>query len=230
MINQLRVENSKLLRFKALYAIVLVMVAMSVFAGLQKWPGSTDSLYYVFSDTIQDVSLFFLIALFASWFVGSDFSDRTINREIVTGCSRWSVVITRLLPSFCGSAMIHICYVGANCLAFAVKAKDFSGFSMADVAWGVVVLLQIFALQSIFVLITFVFHNVFAAITASTIVEVIMCNIMRNFVSADIYKYSCFHLADSTDATNLMGCGIAAVITIVVVVTITCVIFNKKDI
>ena len=68
-------------------------------------------IYHFFQDSVQDVSLVFLTALFVAWFIGQDFNNRVLQHEIAGGYSRFSIIISRVIPVALASVAMHVIYI-----------------------------------------------------------------------------------------------------------------------
>ena len=89
----------------------------------------------MFSFSICDTSFMFLISLVAAWFAGNDFQNRTIHNEIKVGYSRFLVFMARTIIAVIMAELLHLTYVFATVLGFAVKYRfDGSIFSATDFA------------------------------------------------------------------------------------------------
>ena len=229
MCNQLKVEFKKFQSFGLFYLGLLLMIGLGSAYGFVKFP--EKNLYDGFLETIRDVSFMFVPTLVSAWFVGNDFSNRTIHNEITTGCSRWSVLFVRELPTFLSAVLLHFVYVVSTMIGLGVKnGFSFEGFQMSDLYWCITVMLQLIAMQSIIVLITFLCAKAAAAIAVSVVFMFFMCNILRNFLNVKVYTMSCFCLAPNHSSETLIGSGIAAIATVVVVIMVTWLVFRKKEI
>ena len=93
MCNQLKVEFFKFRHFILFYLGVILMAGAGGAYGFLKFPNA--DIYDGFTATLSDVSFMFVTALVSAWFVGNDFSNRTIHNEITTGYSRLSVLFVR---------------------------------------------------------------------------------------------------------------------------------------
>ena len=229
MCNQLKVEFFKFRRFELFYLGILLMFGVGCAYGFFKFPGG--SMYDGFAATMGDVSFLFVSALISSWFVGNDFSNRTIHNEITTGYSRLSVLLVRELPAVLSAVMLHFTYVVSTMIGLGVK-RGFSleVFQIQDLYWCITVMLQLIAMQSIVVLITFLCAKAAAAIAASVCVIFLTCNIVRNFLEVKAYTMSCFCLAQTHSNETLLPTGIIAILTILITVIITWFIFRKREV
>ena len=229
MCNQLKVEFFKFRRFELFYLGIFLMFGVGCAYGFLKFPGG--SMYDGFAATMGDVSFLFVSALISSWFVGNDFSNRTIHNEITTGYSRLSVLLVRELPAVLSAVMLHFTYVVATMIGLGVKRGfSFEVFQIQDLYWGITVMLQLIAMQSVVVLITFLCAKAAAAIAASVCVIFLMCNIVRNFLEVKAYTMSCFCLAQTHSNETLLPTGIIAILTILITVIITWFMFRKREV
>ena len=229
MCNQLKVEFLKLRRFELFYFGMILMIGLGSSYGFNKFPNA--SIYDGFVATLSDTSFMFVPALISAWFVGNDFSNRTIHNEITTGCSRLSVLFVRELPTYLSVVTLHFIYVVSTAIAVGVKNRfSFDGFCMQDLCWCAAVILQLIAMQSIIVLITFICAKAASAIAVSVCFIFLMCNILRNFFEGKFYTMSCFCLARNNSYETLIPTGIVAAFIIIITVILTWLVFRKKEI
>ena len=103
-------------------------------------------------------------------------------------------------------------------------------FEIRDLYWCITIVLQLIALQSIIVLITFICAKASVAIATSVCFTFVMCNILRNFLNGEIFIRSCFFLAKDNLSETLIPTSIMAVLIFVASVIFTYVIFTKREI
>ncbi len=225
MFNQLKVEWYKLTRFLWIYVVALIIIAMG-------FAYATEKLYVynaieIFSETVCDTSLVFFITIIVSAFLGMDFTNRTIHNEIKLGYSRLSIILTRLLVVLPFSAIIHLLYIISVEVGRGLKSGFTAElFNMNNAAWLGIVLVQLMAVQSFTVLITFVTKKVMPAITLSVCFTAVTCNTLRNFMTSKIFTNSCFFFVESPQLVPL----IVAIITLIVVIILTYLLFRKAEI
>lgn len=231
MCNQLRVAFFKLCHFRVLIIAAVCMAAFGFPYGYVKLAGMEEGIYGAFRETICDTSFLFLGALVSAWFVGNDFGSRTIHHEISLGYSRGAVLAVRELPVFLAAVILHFTYIISSMLGAAGKA-GFSGsiFTAWDLLWCAVIILQLMAIQSIIVLITIVCAKAASAIAASICFTFVMCNVLRNFFDGRIYTSSCFCLVRDNRYETLFPAGLAAAFILIVTITLTYLVFRKKEI
>lgn len=231
MCNQCKVTFFKFRHFVLFYIAVLCMVGCGFSYGFVRISDIVGSVYYAFSIVNSDTSLLFLAALITAWFLGSDFSNRTIHHEITLGYSRWSVLFVRELPVLLSGVILHFVYVFSVVLGVAYK-NGFSGavFETADILWCITIMLQLMGLQSVITMITFICAKAPAAIAISVSFTIIACNMLSNFGDGTFYEMTVFCLAGDNTSATLLPASIVAVITIVVSISSTYLIFRKREI
>lgn len=230
MYNQLKTERFKAVRFRLVYLAAAVLAASGFFFGLLKLPDSLNTAK-VYSLSICDTSFMFIIALVAAWFAGNDFLNRTIHNEIKIGYSRFSVIVTRTVTTAQMSALLHMTYVIAAVLGFSVKwGFDSSIFTLTNLMWLFVVLIQICANISIVMFIVFVLKKVTSAIAVTVVFSVVSCNVLRNFISESVFRLTCFSLAQTSDTKTLVLSGIFAITVIIAALTAAHLVFRRAEI
>ncbi len=230
MHNQLIIETYKAKRFPILYFAAAVLAAAGFFLGLLKLPENLDTAT-VFSFSICDTSFMFIVSLVAAWFAGNDFLNRTIHNEIKAGYSRFLVVMARTVTAAIMAMLLHLTYVFATVLGFAVKYRfDSSIFSIADFAWLLVVMLQICANICIVMLIVFALKKVTSGVAVTIVFSFVSCNVLRNFISGSIFGLTCFSLAQTNDNRTLAWSAALAAVVIAISLTATHFVFRKADI
>ena len=231
MCNQCRVEFFKLRHFPLFYITIVCLAGMGFFYGFMKVAEIGGDAYYVFRDALSDASLMFVLSLMTSWFVGSDFSNRTIHHEITLGYSRWSVLLVRELPVMLSGVIFHLTYVFSAMIGVMCK-NGFSGemFGLADVFWCGAVILQLLGLQSIIILITFICAKAPVAMAVSVSFTIIMCNILRNYMEGTFFTKTVFYLARDNSGATLLSTSIVAVVTLALSIALTYLAFRRKEI
>ena len=226
MINQLKVERFKAARFLLFYIIAILVFAGGFLVAYFLIPKELG-IESVFSQTICDTSLLFLICLVTARFLNNDFSNRTIHNEIKIGYRRSSVLVVRLLAGSLMAVLLHGIYVISALLGYAAKhGMDGNIFQKQNLFWILTIMLQLVALQSITTFIIFIFKSLSAAVCVSFIA----CNIIRNFTDSEIFTLSCFCLARNSETRTLLISSIYAVAITIVVAVSTHILFKKAEI
>ena len=190
-----------------------------------------SSMHDGFGDAVQDCSFAFLLGMLISWYVGSDLTNRTIHRSLVTGCNRWMIIITRILATSILTSLFHISFIVTQCIGFGkTYGCSFEGFDSRDLLWLGVVLLQLVAYNVLFVLISIICGNVYSALFVCVSAATIGGNILRNVFHGNyIYEHSFFCFAKSSANTDLVPCAVCAIMAIVILTVGSIIFFNKKD-
>lgn len=238
MLNLFKIERFKMRRFIPFYVsmgFLIFLVIYDLIVGLKQsyidaFPNGR--MYDGFMDGVSDASFSFLIGMLIAWYVGIDFTNRTLHRVIVTGNKRWMTVISQLIATSVLTIIFHLGLVVETVIQYGSGfGYSFDGFNKKDIAWIGVVCLQLIAMNAFYILISYICGNVYTALFACVSVALIGGNILRNvFYGNNIYEHSFFCFAKSSSNSDLIPCAICAIIAIVVCVTATIIIFNKKDI
>lgn len=232
MRNQLRVEFYKLTRFLGMYLTVIVLAGIGFSYGyihLSKL--NTISVNEVFQSVVSDTSLMIINLLVIAWFLGKDFSTRTIQNEICIGHSRKSVLISRYIITFFAAIMMHFIWIASTLIGFIVKrGMDSSIFSFRNFIWLLIVFLQVVAITSMVVMIAFFVKNASVAMVATAISVFIGCNVTRAYVDADVYQFTCFGLVQNGSWTVLLPAMLYAIVLILVFGLVTYLGFRKAEI
>lgn len=232
MTNQLRVELYKLTRFLGIYLAVIVLAGIGFSYGYIKLSVlNTISVNEVFQSVVSDTSLMFINLLVIAWFLGKDFSTRTIQNEIRIGYSRKSVLISRYIITFFAVIMMHFTWIASTLIGFIVKhGMDSNIFCFRNFIWLLIVFLQVVAVTSMVVMIEFFAKNASVAMVATAISVFIGCNVIRNYVDADVYQFTCFGLAQSGSWEVLLPAMLYAIVLMLVFGVITCLGFRKAEV
>lgn len=231
MHNQFKVEWFKMRRFSLFYIALCGIALIGFFYGYLKLPPLSEGIYTAFTCTISDTSFLFFYSLVSAWFIGGDFSSRTVHNEIKIGYSRWSVLLVRMVVVSAMSVCFHFAYVLSTMAGVGVQIGfQADAFRMQDVFWCVTVMLQIIAAQSFIVFIAFLLRKASAAISVSVCFSFITGNILRNFMEAKIFTVSCFYFVQDASNANLAYADIFAISAFGIMTVATYLIFNRADI
>lgn len=232
MINQFKAENIRLKKRKGIAITALVLFLINLFGAYSQFPRffETMTVNEALAETIGDTSLFFIVALCVTWFVGAEFSERTVQNELKLGYSRLSVVFVRFIYSCFIASAIHLLSITAIIAgAFMRYGFSLTELNGADFLWLFIVLVQVCALQGFTVLFVFLIRKAAAAMAVSAIFTLITCNLCRNFIKAPVYVYSCFSLAQDNEPKTLWVSFIFALAVLFIVPSVTYLVFRKAD-
>ena len=139
--------------------------------------------------------------------------------------------MARTITTVIMAVMLHLTYVFATVLGFAVKYRfDSSIFSVTDFVWLLVVMLQICANICIVMFIVFALKKVTSGIAVTVVFSFVSCNILRNFIRESVFRLTCFSLAQTSDNRTLALSAVFAVAVIVISLTATHFVFRKAEI
>ena len=96
--------------------------------------------------------------------------------------------------------------------------------------WLITVLIQLSAVISGVILITFITRTVAGAIAISSMYVLICCNILRNYTDAKLFTMSPFCFVQNNDSRNLVYAAVNALVTMAVFLIITVFTFNKAEV
>ena len=233
MINQLKVEGYKFLCSIFLWLAMLFMVSVGIYNGI-KWDitAHISDIMIPFSQALADMSFVFMPALFTAWFIGSNFSTRTIQHEITSGSSRFFVIISRAIPVIISGLILHAAFIFATVISLGVRI-GFDTFILTSekVLWVITVILQMIALESFFIFLSFLCCNLYVGLISSVIVAFTLVNIFRNiFRDARWYQVSFLHFWENSSYPDLFTCATVAIVGIVVFIILSYVVFRKREI
>ena len=231
MFNLLKVEFYKLKKFSFGYIVMLFFLVIGIIGGGYKLSDICENTADVFAANVCDTSLVLIISLAAAVFMGKDFSSRTIDNEIKLSYSRFEILISRMIAACIFAALIHTAWVAANVLSFAaVRGFDSSVLCVENALWLITVLIQLSAVISGVILITFTARTVAGAIAISSMYVLICCNILRNYTDAKLFTMSPFCFVQNNDSRNLVYAAVNALVTMAVFLIITVFTFNKAEV
>ena len=238
MLNLLRIERRKIVRFIPLYVSLAIMILMWADMLTTSLKDEYIEMYGPltmhdgFGEGIQDCSFSFLYGMLIAWFIGIDFTNRTVHKAIVTGNSRWKIVVAKLISTSVVVMIFHFISAVLETLLYGKQfGFSFEGFSIKDLAWLGVIMLQLIAYNAFYELVTIICGNVYIALFASITTAAVLGNVLRNYLGGNfIYEHSFFCLAKSSSAADLIPCAVCAIIAAVLLVLASCFVFNKKDV
>lgn len=150
----LRANFARLARSKAFWFSMLAMVAFGFFAIGQRLYNAAEYGLVVSVDDVFFASypaLVFLLAIFASLFIGTEYSDGTMRNKLITGSSRATVYLSLLITCAAAGflmtlAYMAICLVGSIWLGWFVAPLSTVFLLMAA---GVLLIIALSALYTL---------------------------------------------------------------------------------
>lgn len=235
MFNLLKVEFYKLKRFQIGYIAILFAVVVGYLYGDNRIGNKvfemTDNTAVAFSYVVSDNSFVFLISIVTALFMGKDFSYRTICNDIKLGHSRFHILFSRMVMVCIFAILFHVMYIVSTIFGFSVvRGFDTSMFCVENALWLLTVLVQLVAVTSGVVFISFLAKKVSEAIVLSALFSVIGCNVLRNFISAKIYTSSCFYFVQNNRTGDLVSAAVSALVTMMVFLVSAAMTFEKAEV
>lgn len=138
MLNLIQTEVYKLKRQKLTAILILVVIAISAFSAFSEIhllaaPGNLVTGKMSFSNAFQDIFMLFIIAVFAGFYIGSDFSNRTIQWELSRGHKRLDIIVSKACVFSISASLIMLLYPITVCLINTIKfgwGEPFDMFSL----------------------------------------------------------------------------------------------------
>ena len=238
MYNQLKVEFGKMHKSMFFYCAALgFSVAGVMMATSQLFTHGLDiSGSDTFLRSISDTSLLFIASLFASYFIGNGFANRTICNEIRIGYSRASVIMSRVLVTLPFASLSYLAYSATYALIMGFS----NGFIDSEIATvdvivrSVLFILQLMSILSFSSLIMFWCKKLSLGMMLSVCFTVVTCNILRNVMSDNtIFRLTPFHRItmnfESMVTQDLLISFASAILTLLAVVLCTFIVFRKAE-
>ena len=234
MYNQIRIEIYKC--GKSMFFIFGFLVASVMLAVVNIFVHGRDiSGQQAMLGSLSDTSLLFIMALFVSYFIGGDFTNRTIQNEIRIGYSRISVVLARIIVVLPLATLLYLFYS----IPYTLMMGAANGFAGNFAAWEVfsrVILffVQVIAVLSFSALIMFWCRKSSLSMMISVCFTVITCNILRGFLNDNaIFRVTSFYRIQMNSGAmttqDILISFISATVTIVVVLLATFIVFRKAE-
>ena len=194
MINQIKAENLRLWKRKSTFFVALALFALNFIYAYTKWPLIRD-MDAILARTVGDTSFQIVISLCVAWFIGSEFNERTIQNELKLGYSRSSVLFVRFLYAGLLAILLHLSFIlGVYAGAACKYGIELSLIKADSFIWLLIVLLQVITIQSFTIFIVFLLKKALSAMVAATLLSLVACNILRNFIDSKYLRYPVFAL------------------------------------
>lgn len=126
MLNLIKTETYKLKRQKIIYILVIAVIAISAFGAFSEInlltvPDNPVTGRESFANAFQDVFMLFIIAVFAGFYVGSDFTNRTIQAQLSRGHRRMDILLSKAFVFSISSGILMLLYPVTVCTIHTVK-------------------------------------------------------------------------------------------------------------
>ena len=118
----------------------MVVMAISAFSAyseinLLTEPGNPVRGRDSFANAFQDIFMLFVIAAFSGFYIGSDFSNRTIQAELSKGHRRLDIIFSKAFVFCISAGFIMLLYPVTVCLIHTIKFGWGDLFNMQEVLY-----------------------------------------------------------------------------------------------
>jgi len=179
--------------------------------------------------------LFFILSLFASYIVGKEFTDRTIDNEIRIGYSRLSIILTRFLVVLPLTVVPYLAYSITCSVVVGIMHGIGQTFSVGELLVRFLLFsLQVMSIQSISMFVMFASRKASFGMMINVGVTFVTCNYLRNVAEDNVlFRASSFYRIMMNFKTmtmqELLFSFASAILMLVVMVYASFVAFNKAD-
>jgi len=183
MRNQVKAALLKLQKSRFFYIASLCLVLFGVFfaTGTLFHDNVDDTGQDVFFLLISDVTLMFVSVAFVSYFISSDFSNRTICNEIRVGYSKFSVVFSRVIIALLFAIFMQLLFFGIVILMYGLVNGFGFYIPLHKLALKLILFIcQTTAVLSLAVLITFLSKKTSLSMMLSISFVFVFFNLLRN--------------------------------------------------
>ncbi|SHJ27568.1 ABC-2 type transport system permease protein [Clostridium cavendishii DSM 21758] len=133
MINLLKLEFHKLKHNKSFLIIALITVIAEIINVIKN---GTISGERAFQNSMYDIATLMLLgSVFAGLFIGTDFSNRIINKEVSAGHSRLKILLSKGILFFLATEMIMLVYPIASVTVNTILNGWGSSFDLSTVIY-----------------------------------------------------------------------------------------------
>lgn len=245
MYNIICMEFYKLKRLKSFKIMLLALLSISLFFCLSLvYQGKNTNGMVGFTDAIWDNGLMMIFcSIFAGLFIGSDFTNKTINMQVSSGQKRDNVLIGKSVVFFVASSLIILIYPIMSAIIDTIYMGWGSPFTIDTVFYilRVVFLSVILSIgtSSFFVLFAFLFKDTGKTIGVSVVFG-ILASIILEFSSnyhpilKTIYQFSTFNQSKfitnvGMTTTEIITACLSGVFTILIILSITYLVFRRSE-
>lgn len=138
MLNLIKSELFKLRRQKlmaVLFAAVIAISAFSAFSELNFTAAGRIGGKAGFANAFQDIFMFFIVAVFAGFYIGSDFSNRTIQSALAGGHRRFDIILSKTAVFSVNASLLLLLYPATVCLIHTVDSGWGAAFGPSSVLY-----------------------------------------------------------------------------------------------
>ncbi|MGL6197482.1 MAG: hypothetical protein ACRC3H_00975 [Lachnospiraceae bacterium] len=211
--------------FGLMYSITMVYIRKLDFSGSN-----------VLISTMSDTSLIFALSMFTSYFMGNQFTHRTLDNEIRIGYSRVSVVLSKAMVILPLSVFPYLAY-SITCILVVTPVNGFGSDTsiLNAIILFILFIFQLMSIQSFTFFIMFCCKKASLGMMLSTAFTVITCNFLRNILEEGelLFRYTSFHRimmnSQSMTSQDIFISYLSAIATLLLMVYATYIVFRKAE-
>lgn len=248
MLNLIKLELYKLRKqhtFKIILISVIAIAAFSAYSEIRllSADGLSGSGKAAFANAFQDIFMLFMSAIFAGFYIGSDFSNKTIQSQLSQGHSRLDILLSKALIFFVGASIIMLLHPITVSIIHTFHYNWGEPFTAASLCYILRVAFFGATLNigttSVFVLIAFVCRDVpkticfclafpvlFSAIS-STLGKIPVIGIILRLTTLAQLKNI---VGNTISPTTMIEVLLSAAVTVIVIISICHILFAKAEI
>lgn len=248
MLNLIKMEVYKLKRQKLLVVLFAAVIAISAFSAFSQinlltTPDNPVTGKMSFTNAFQDIFMLFIIAVFAGFYIGSDFSNRTIQAQLSRGHKRIEIIISKSFVFSIGAGLIMLLYPITVCLIHTIKFGWGEPFSVVSILYVFRIALFGSVLNietaSIYVCLAFLcrdipkticvcfaFPVIFSAISSTLGNQIPILGKLLDYSTLSQLKYI---VTDQLSFSTLISVVLAACVTIISALILSSYLFSKAE-
>ena len=248
MYNLIKTELYKLKRQKLFIILFLIVIAISSFSTFSEinlvTPTNPVTGKESFANAFQDIFMLFVIAIFAGFYIGSDFSNRTIQTELSRGHKRTDIIFAKAFVYSLGASVLMLLYPITVCIIHTINFGWGEAFSISSILY----FLRVTLLGSILNIGTACIYVCFSFLCRDIPKTICVCfafPVLFSAISGTVGKYFPafgsildystlsqlkYIVNDKLSITSLLPVILSTGITIVITLTIGSYFFSKAEI
>ena len=249
MLNLIKLEFYKLKKQNIFKILLLAVIAVSAFSAFSEMrilatEGLLGGGRTSYANAFQDIFMLLISAIFAGFYIGSDFSNKTIHSQLSQGHSRLDIVISKTLVFFIGTSIIMMLYPITVALINTVKFGWGEPFTIISVFYilrvAVLGVILNIGTTSIFVLIAFLCRDIPKTICISLAFPVLfsaLSSTLGNMVPGilKIINFTTLSqlkniVGDTISTSTIITVLLSAGITVIVIISLSNLLFAKAEI
>lgn len=249
MYNLIKLEFYKLRKQSLFKMLLLAVIGISVFSAFSEMriletEGLIGSGKAGYANAFKDMFMLFISAIFAGFYIGSDFSNKTIQSQISQGHKRLEVIIAKSVVFFFGTSIIMLLYPVTASVVQTFTYGWGEPFVVASVAY----ILRVAALgiilnigtTSIFILFAFLCRDISKTICICLAFPVLISAISATLGNAVPVIGNILRFTTLAQLGNIVGDAIlpstvftvvfSATVTVIVIISLSNALFARAEI